>query len=370
MNLELFLKKIIETSPINFSTVGLILNIDHNKLRRWYRDVLSGFSDIGRESLHEHDTMFVNKTTGEIKDIFVPVCIAENIGLDMCIDEKQIGEVFFTIISNRQTGKLAFMADTTRSSELVEACFPIREQLKEVMVLNRDLAGCYRRFCDKLMPRAEQVGDKFHVVKLLLDSGQAVRIRQRHKIETKKREAYNAFKEEEQKRKIDCLKSKKKYKKRKFVYDEKVLANSETPSEILKRSRYLLYKFPEQWTEKQKTRADVLFSEFPELEKAYILNIKFRTWYSKGNIGKHKLILEKELYQWYEDVEESGVNELMNFASTVERNENYILNYFYQNGATNAMAENRNGKIKKFINSNQGTRDRDFFFFRLTKYFA
>ena len=88
------------------------------------------------------------------------------------------------------------------------------------------------------------------------------------------------------------------------------------------------------------------------------------------NIGSHELILEKELYQWYEDVEKSGITELMNFSSTVERNEKYILNYFYHNGASNAMAENRNGKIKKFINSNQGTRDRDFFFFRLKKYFT
>jgi transposase len=73
---------------------------------------------------------------------------------------------------------------------------------------------------------------------------------------------------------------------------------------------------------------------------------------------KHELILEAGLLKWYENVEESNIEELMNFSYTVERNQNYICNYFFHNGSTNAKAENKNGKIKKFISSNQGTRDR------------
>lgn len=347
-----------------------MLDIDSQKIRRWYRDVLSDFSETGQDAIHKYDIEFIDKETGEIKKIFVPVCVPENIGDHMCIDEKMIGEDFFTIISNRTTGKLAFMADTTKSSELIEASFPIREQLKNVKVINRDLASCYRSFSNMAMPGADQVGDKFHVVKLLLDAQQAVRIGQKRKIETEKREKHKVFKESEKKRKEDCQKTGQKYKKQKFVNQEKVLSNGETPSEILRRSRYLLYKFPEQWTDRQAARAMVLFLEFPGLEEAYNLSNKFRDWYSKKNIGEYKLVLEKGLYQWYEDVEKSGITELLNFSSTVERNEDYILNYFYHNGASNAMAENRNGKIKKFISSNQGTRDREFFFFRLKKYFA
>ena len=339
-------------------------------MRRWYRDVLSGFLETGQASLHKHDTDYVNKETGAIKKILVPVCIPENIGDDMCIDEKMIGEEFYTIISNRTTGKLAFTANTTSSYALIEACVPIEKELKNVKIINRDLASSYRRFANIMMPDADQVGDKFHVVKLLLDAQQSVRIKEKNKINTEKRKVHETFKEKEKKRKEDCQKTKQEYKKQKFEYKEKILSNGETPSEILKRSRYLLYKFPEQWTDKQGARAKVLFLEFPNLEKSYNLSIKFRDWYSKKNIGKHKLFLEKGLYQWYEDIEISGITELMNFSSTVERNQDYILNYFYHNGASNAKAENKNGKIKKFISSNQGTRDRDFFFFRLKKYFS
>jgi transposase len=221
------------------------------------------------------------------------------------------------------------------------------------------------------MPQAQQVGDKFHVVKLLLDAVQSIRIRLNRQIETAKRKAYELFKKEEAERKKTLEESGKcdEYKKRKFEYNEEKMSNGETPSELLKRSRYLLYKYPDQLTQSQKQRAKVLFTEFSELESAYYLNCDFRDWYSRKNIAAPQLVLERRLHQWYEDVEKSGIEELMNFSSTVERNQEYICNYFH-NGATNAIAENRNGRIKKFISLNQGTRDRDFFFFRLKKYYT
>jgi len=324
----------------------------------------------GQSTIHENDIEYIDKGTGEVKKLFVPICSQENIGEDMCVDEKQIGEDFYSIISNRKTGKLAFVANTTKSSELFEATLTINQQLSQVKVINRDLASCYKNFCNRVMPDTAQVGDKFHVIKLLLDANQAIRIRLKRDIDTKKRIAFQGFKNQEKERKDACEKAREKYKKRKFVYKEKVASNGETQSELLRRSRFLLFKFPSQWTKNQRSRAKVLFAEYPKLEIAYQLCCSFRDWYSKSNIGASELILEKGLHQWYEDVEVSGIEELMNFSSTVERNEEYICNYFYHKGATNAMAENRNGKIKKFINSNQGTRDRDFFFFRLKIYFA
>jgi len=347
-----------------------VLNIDSGKIRRWYRDVLSGFIDGGQSSIHENDLEYITPQTGEIKKISVPICMPENIGENMCIDEKQIGEDVYTIISNNETGKIAFVADTTISPELYEATSPIREELRNVKVINRDLAIWYKKFCTLAMPHADQVGDKFHVIQLLLDAEQAVRVRYRREIDSEKRKAFEEFKAQEQKRKQAIEAEGKKFKGKKFVLNEKILGNGETPSQILARGRYLLYKFPHQWTNKQKERSSFLFDEFPELETAYQLSCEFRTWFSKDNIGKHELKLEQELYQWYENVEIAGIVELMNFSSTVERNQEYIENYFRHNGSNNAKAENKNGKIKQFINSNQGTRDRDFFFFRLKKYYA
>ncbi|HDO26792.1 MAG TPA: DDE transposase, partial [Bacteroidetes bacterium] len=117
------------------------------------------------------------------------------------------------------------------------------------------------------------------------------------------------------------------------------------------------------------TRANVLFGLSPEIEQAYHLSCQFRNFMSKKNIGRHYLQIEKQLHQWYQDTEDADINEMLNFKAMAESNEQYIVNYFIQ-GETNALAEGINSKIQKFISSNQGARDRDFFFFRLANYFS
>ena len=112
-----------------------------------------------------------------------------------------------------------------------------------------------------------------------------------------------------------------------------------------------------------------MFDLYPEIEQSYNLSCQFRNILSKKNIGSHYLQIDKELHKWYEKVEDADIDEMLNFKSMVESNEEYIVNYFI-NGETNALAEGINSKIQKFISSNQGTSDRDFFFFRLANYFS
>ena len=50
--------------------------------------------------------------------IRVPILKESNVGSRMAIDEKKIDGVCYTIISNRETSKIALMADTLRTSEL------------------------------------------------------------------------------------------------------------------------------------------------------------------------------------------------------------------------------------------------------------
>jgi len=79
--------------------------------------------------------------------------------------------------------------------------------------------------------------------------------------------------------------------------------------------------------------------------------------------------LEKEIKQWFDDVDEQGNFFMSNAKSTTQRHLGVIMNYFYE-GATNAIAENINRHIKRFIGSLFGIRDMDFFFFRLAIYFS
>jgi transposase len=343
------------------------MGVESKTLHKWYKEYLSGFNPKGEQEIHKHDIK-VLKGEKELT-IEVPILRKENVGQDMGIDEKLIGEQWYTLLTNRQTGKIAFCAATTQSSSLQQAMLPFDKSLHKIKTITRDMSGSYSNLCKTLIPDAEQIIDKFHVIKNLMDAQQAVRIKYRQQILEQRRKALQSFKEEETKRMETCEKLGDKFKANKFRYNEQHLSNGDTISELLAKSHFLLYKYPHQWEPWQAKRATLLFEIYPEIEKSYLLSCSFRKWYAQDNIGKHILQIEKELFQWYQDVEDSNIDEMLNFKSLVESHEKEILAYFVK-GHTNAIAENRNGKIKKFIASNQGVRNRSFFFFRLANFFT
>jgi len=358
----------LDTHPLNITTLGVILCISGKKLYRWYKDVLSGFNtEEGQKELHRHDL----KVEGKVKEkvISVPIVKPENIGKHMAIDEKQIGEEMHTIITNRETGKIALLAQTLKSSHLSEIMETYEEKGYEVETVTRDLSNSYNSFCKWSFPFAKHIADKFHILSQLLDAGQSVRVRYRQELLRKRRMAYEKHKQIEKERKKQFKLSGINYEPKKFTYQEKRFKNGDTFLELLARSRYLLYKYKHQWTYSQKERADILFEEFPEVKTAYDLACEFRIWYRKENVGEDRITMETALNRWYVKVEQAEIDEMLNFKSMVEINQNIIINYF-DKGYTNAIAENMNSRIQRFIVSNQGTRDRDFFYFRVRNYFA
>ncbi|MDR2511587.1 MAG: transposase, partial [Bacteroidales bacterium] len=112
-----------------------------------------------------------------------------------------------------------------------------------------------------------------------------------------------------------------------------------------------------------------LFDKFPEIRKVYDRCCEFRDWMKKENVGRDIRLLKNKLREWMLKVETDDVDEMLNFKSLVERNILPVMGYF-RFGATNAIAENINSQIQRFIMINQGTRDREFFYFRMKNYFA
>jgi len=352
----------------NITPYGDSLLVEPKKLWRWYRDSLSGFLDAEAvQQRHNHDFDVVEN--GKRKTIRVPIFSLENMGEDMAIDEKKIGEEMHTVLSNRRTKKIAMLARSIRAKELINLLPKFDCKSIEVKSVTRDLSQAYDWFCRQVFYNARHVADKFHIIKHLLDACQDVRVRYRQELLTDKRLKYEAFKKQEHARKQEFKQKNQAFIAQKFVYNEPTASNGETMFELLARSRYLLYKYPNDWTDNQQQRATVLFKLYPEIEKSYNRSCDFRTWYRKENVGKSKEIMIKELKQWYLNVENDAVMEMENFKSLVERNEGIILNYFVK-GDTNAFAESVNGKIQRFIMTNQGTRDTEFFYFRLAKHFS
>jgi transposase len=343
-------------------------------LWRWYRDHLSGFRES--ESTGEHYQHDLTQSDGDT--VRVPIYEPDNFGKEMAIDEKQIGEEMHTILSNRQTGKIALMVRSMRYDDLEKLLDAESRECRGVEILTRDLSPLYAGVGEKLFSNSSAVADKFHIIRSLMEACQDVRVRLRQDNLREKRVKYQEHlcfarstrhKKREKQRKNECQAAGKNYVSEKFVYIEEQLSNDETVLESLARSRYLLFKYSYQWTVSQRSRALALFKKFPEIEKVYHRCCEFRDWMKKENVGGSIHGLKKQLQGWMQKVEDDDVDEMLNFKSLVERNELPIYNYF-RFGVTNAIAENINSQIQRFIMMNQGVRDREFFYFRVRKYFS
>lgn len=363
----------IEKKPISFEVIGRVCGISGKKIYRWYKEVLSGFLDEEKQlELHQHDitqSQKIDRKTGEISCLPVPILKSEHFGEQMTIDDKEIGGEGYTIIANKITGKIALLAQTTKAQILAEILQKIPVKIRyAVKTISKDLAEGYDWVARTNFSNAVRVADKFHVLKLGFEALQTVRVRYRQLVlleERQKREERKALNRE---LKVQCQRFGQRYQKPiQTEQTQKTYSNGDTKKELLARSRYLLFSFREKWTESQKERGEILFKEFPEIKKAYDLMIHFRGFY-QTKIGE-VVQAKKRLKIWYEKIKDEDSEEMTTFASTVAHHEGEILNYF-QTGSTNAYAESLNAQIQSFINSNSGTRDRNFFHFRLKGYFS
>jgi transposase len=330
-----------------------------------HRDHLSGFRES--ESTGEHYRHDLQLSAGDT--VRVPIYEPDNFGKSMSIDEKQIGEEMHTVLSNRETGKIALMVRSMQYSDIQKLLDKESLICRQVETLTRDLSPLYAKVGNELFFNSSAIADKFHIIRSLMEACQDVRVRLRQDLLRERRLKHAAHKKQEKERKKECRDSGKEFVPQTFRYDEEELSNGETVLEALARGRYLLFKYPNDWTVSQYKRANALFEKYPEIRKVYDRCCEFRDWMKKENVGRSTQLLKNELQEWGRNVEMDDIDEMLNFKSLVERNILPIMGYF-RFGATNAIAENINSQIQRFIMINQGTRDREFFYFRMKKYFS
>ncbi len=341
----------MDSHPVPFSLLSIVLCVHASKLYRWYKHLLSDYKrQQARGELHKHDLVLPGGET-----VGVPILEPKHLGQQMAVDEKHIDGEFYTVLTNKTTGKIAMLAQTVRHQHLADILQPYLHSRYEVNVLTRDLANTYDWLGRTCFPNAVQVADKFHIIRQALDQLQAHRLGYRQERLLKRRQAWKQHKLEA--------------KGQPFRYNEPRLENGETHLELLARGRYVLYKFPNQWSQSQKERAQVLFRHYPSIKTAYRLICSFRRWYRKEFVGDPRPTITNRLQTWYAKVDQADIMEITAFKALVERHQGVIINYFEQ-GHTNALAEATNKKINTFIRNNQGVKDKDFFFFRIKNYFT
>ena len=220
-----------------------------------------------------------------------------------------------------------------------------REDVEEVTL---DLSDSMRKIVRHCFPKAKRVIDRFHIQKLAIDAVQQMRIEHRWA-------ALQEANEEKENAKLE-----------KRAYQSVTFENGDTRSELLARSRHLLFKSSEKWTDEQKLRAKILFREYPDIKKAYGLSHSLRMIFAKNTI---KDAARLSLAKWYNNVAEAGFHSFNVIAATFYEHYEDILN-FYINRSTNAAAESFNAKIKLFRANLRGVVDKSFFLFRLAKIYA
>jgi len=327
----------LDTCPIPARSLEKYYHIDGSQLERHYKEHLSDFKSWEAPVHAEKWLIF-----------------AENTGTHLSIDETSLsnGELY-TIVTNKaakgQKGALVAIVEGTSSEKVIEALEKIPEEKRsQVEEVTLDMADSMRKTVRSCFPKASLVIDRFHVQKLAYDALQQMRIEHR----------WDAINEE-----TDAMEEAKLSDTK---YIPQILENGDTKKQLLARSRYLLFKSSDKWTQKQKHRAKLLFELYPDIKKGYSLTHSLRMIFSKNSM---KDAARLSLARWYNQVAESGFKSFNTISATIYEHYDEILNFF-NNRSTNASAESFNAKIKAFRASLRGVTDMKFFLFRLSKIYA
>ena len=318
-------------------TLEVFYHINAHTFEKQYKETLSGFRDW-KQLAHAGAWLL----------------FPENMGPNLAIDESSLsnGELY-TFVTNRDRhtgeGSLVAVVSGTRSEDVIQVLGRIDEEERmKVEEVTLDLSDSMRRIVSVAFPKAKRVIDRFHIQKLACDAVQEIRVAHR----------WDALQQSNDEME-ECKHSGKPYVPFRFP-------NGDTRPELLIRSRYLLFKSSDKWTERQKERAKILFDEYPDIKLAYGLSHSLRMTFSKNTV---KDAARLSMARWYNKVDDAGMKQFNVIAATFYEHYDEILN-FYNNRSSNAAAESFNAKIKLFRANLHGVTDKKFFLFRIAKLYG
>ena len=354
---------------ISLSDVAYVLGMNPSRLARWYKEVLSGYRQEQESGeLYEKDIKLKENET-----LRIPIMKQENIGQFIGIDEKHIDGIYHTILYNLETSKIIMAIKSIKSADIYKAISKhfTNEEMFNVLVVTKDAAENFDWVARQAFPRATRILDKFHVIKNVLDSLSDLRIYFKHKYVIEMEQERKLLATQYQ---IDVKKAKQSNSpapvKQFYQVKERILPNGDSIKQLLTRSKHLLKLHNDQWNEEQKARAELLFLEFPDLQKIHQILIKFKTWYSSGKLKEDKLKLNDSFDNWITQLKHyKNYNSIQSAILYLKKHKAQILSYF-ELGFTNAVAESVNRKINALIYKSFGIRDLDFFYFRTRIYLA
>ena len=245
----------METSPVTCRTLEEFCHINAHTFEKQYKETLSDF-----------------RTWKQLDHADKWLLFPENIGPYLAIDESSLSDgELYTFVTNRERHtceeSLVAVVSGTKAEDVIQVLRQIDEQERmKVKEVTLDLSDSMRKIVSTAFLKTKRVIDRFHIQKLACDAVQEIRVAHRW-------DALQQSNEEME----ECKHSGKPYVPFRF-------SNGDTRPELLIRSRYLLFKSADKWTERQKERARILFEEYPDIEIAYGLSHSLRMIFSKNSI--------------------------------------------------------------------------------------
>ena len=283
---------------------------------------------LGQEALHQT----VRRTAGKEKvgEGLVRRCVAEGIGRMLKVGEVTETPEFIGLDEFSVSGRRLYhtaICDLVKREvmEVVEGQgrqrveeyldgLPSPEMVKGVAM---DMHEAFRQAVRMCLPRARIVVDKFHLVRHI--NGALDRVRSRLQGGNRRGRKQDLFK-----------------------------------------SRYTLLKGAEKLTGWEKARLNQLFYRYPELERAWLLKERFRTWYK----GRDRGSAEVELDALQRVISDTYLPEFKALLHTFDNWREEILNYF-DYPISNGFVEGKNNRIKTIKRMAYGYRNMDNFRLRI-----
>lgn len=223
------------------------------------------------------------------------------------IDEKSFkkGHKYVTVISDPISGVVVDLSENRNYNSCEQAIISsIGEEYRDkVKTVTMDMWKPFLNATKDLLPKAEIVHDRFHLVKYLNDAIDKVRRR-----EVKK-------------------------------HDE------------LKNTKYIFLKNPENQTEKQRVRFESISSTNYEVSRAWQVKENFRDIFGCETIGEAFSLV----FQWVSHAVRTNIKEIIKVVNTFSNHLDGIINAMVKT-FSNAMAERLNGKIQEIKACGRGYR--------------
>ncbi|MDB4334775.1 transposase [bacterium] len=328
----------MDFNAVSIKSLSIYYGINADLFQRQYKNKLSDYNDWSQKS-HAQEYLF----------------FPENMGRYLSIDETSLsnGELY-TILTNKSAcgkkGSIVAIIEGIQAYNiisLIKEHIP-KEQRDMVEEITLDLSAIMNAIARSCFKNAKRVADRFHVQRLAYDAVQETRIKYRWEAIDQDNQEIKTAREQD------------------TEYSPEILSNGDSVKQLLARSRHLLFKSPEKWSDSQKVRADILFDKYPEIRDAYWFAAELKYIYNKES-SKEVGILN--LARWVEQVRQSDFKSFNTIANTFTNYYDNISNFF-NNRSSNAGAESFNAKIKDFRRQFRGVTDVKFFLYRLTKIYA